>query len=927
MAESRSEVQGISPRIKLRRKLAVVPALALLLELYWAFARQPSYFWQWAASIFGVLLCFVIYVLCRNDSPPPPEEPDFPQKNIILFSDGTGNSSAKIFKTNVWRLYQALDLGPTTVATGQQVAAYYNGVGTSNFKPLQILGGIFGIGLKRNVLELYRFVCRNYHEKIGKDEKGDPVEIKDKIYAFGFSRGAFTIRVLVALIASEGIVTYDDERDLAHKTAAAYRHHLSGNKDNVPYLTLLLRAVIKPLIWLYDWLVWGKHYRQSENLQTCIEFVGVWDTVAAYGGPISELTRAIDKWIYPLSMPNYELSEKVKCARHALALDDERDSFQPLVWDEVHEAALVKRYDETGGKEGVPADRLKQVWFAGMHSDVGGGYPDESLSYIPLLWMIDELGERLRFVPSERDRYVALANAFAPIHDSREGVAAYFRYQPRKIDALMHYDGEDGQAMMRRTAQLRDPVYSRKDGKWRGLLTCCCVHESVFVRIAAGTDNYAPITLPEHFRIEPAKSGSHIGNPNYALLSNEVETILDRDAEPRALAQEAIWDWVWWRRITYFLTFLISLALATFPWWGARVPGLNITVDHRWALRTPIGWMEPFIPGFLKPWFQAFAESTIVFSLFVIAILACLAISQWQERNLRDLTRLVWWDAMNKDRQPAERRITFVQKFRSSGWYQLPFHVFKWYFLPFIFGVSMLLLLLYVTLIGIAQARLVYLEHEVFCATKMEPNKKNGGGEGFFLDVREPCNATGMKVEAKTTYQLDIAMSDGWRGGLGFASKPDGFSASEQFAMDRDLRSEQGTPGYVGAKTVGALEPWFNAAQLNLGAPFRRVVEAKWLQVLVEVRDTNSARTALQVECVALQARPGGVFTGTFRPTQNGDAFIFVNDAVLPWRSPDALYKANEGEAYARITRLKKQPDSMIKEKDASCTEVTRGKG
>src|SRR6202165_4007600 len=78
-------------------------------------------------------------------------------RKIILFSDGTGNSSSKVWRTNVWRTFQALDL------TGSgQVAIYDDGVGTSSFKPLAILGGVFGYGLRRNVLNIYAFVCRNY---------------------------------------------------------------------------------------------------------------------------------------------------------------------------------------------------------------------------------------------------------------------------------------------------------------------------------------------------------------------------------------------------------------------------------------------------------------------------------------------------------------------------------------------------------------------------------------------------------------------------------------------------------------------------------------------------------------------------------------------------------------------------------------------
>ena len=99
---------------------------------------------------------------------------------------------------------------PLPWACGRQIALYDNGVGTSRFKPLALLGGVFGYGLKRNVLDLYRFLCRNYNEG-------------DRIYAFGFSRGAFTIRVLVGMVAYLGLLKYDDERQLASQSAEVYR--------------------------------------------------------------------------------------------------------------------------------------------------------------------------------------------------------------------------------------------------------------------------------------------------------------------------------------------------------------------------------------------------------------------------------------------------------------------------------------------------------------------------------------------------------------------------------------------------------------------------------------------------------------------------------------------------------------------------------
>ena len=111
-------------------------------------------------------------------------------KNIVLLSDGTGNGAAKRHKTNVWRLYTALDLHDRN-----QIAMYDDGVGSQNSTLFKALGGAFGYGLKRNVLELYKYLCRNYRsEEQNKTDNENPDDVADKIFMFGFSRGAFTVR-------------------------------------------------------------------------------------------------------------------------------------------------------------------------------------------------------------------------------------------------------------------------------------------------------------------------------------------------------------------------------------------------------------------------------------------------------------------------------------------------------------------------------------------------------------------------------------------------------------------------------------------------------------------------------------------------------------------------------------------------------------
>jgi len=240
-------------------------------------------------------------------------------KNIILLSDGTGNSAAKVWRTNVWRVFESLDL-----TNARQVAIYDDGVGSSSFKPLAFLGGAFGWGLKRNVIDLYTFLCRNY-------------EPDAHIYAFGFSRGAFTMRVLIGLIDSQGLIPSTTiEAQLRRYAKAAYRaYRRERYHTNLSPLVTLLRALRDIITNTWNAVLGYQTYRQREgNPRPRIRFVGLWDTVAAYGLPIEEMTRGFSLWIWPLSLPDRRCSDLVDRACHALSLDDERTTFHPVLWSE-----------------------------------------------------------------------------------------------------------------------------------------------------------------------------------------------------------------------------------------------------------------------------------------------------------------------------------------------------------------------------------------------------------------------------------------------------------------------------------------------------------------------------------------------------------------------------------------------------------------
>lgn len=811
-------------------------------------------------------------------------------RSIFLFADGTGNSSAKLFKTNVWRMYEAIDLGGASPGARVQIGYYDNGVGTSAFRPLALLGGIFGIGLQGNVLRLYTFLCRNYLEG-------------DRIYMFGFSRGAYTIRLLADFVAHQGILAAPDER-LSYQVRAAYRNYRRVFKPNLPFGRLLVwvgRGLRDGFVGLENWIVAGlrklrgkQPLKRPERHNPDIEFVGVWDTVAAYGGPFAEFTRGIDDWVFPLTMPDYHLNKKVKKARHALSLDDERDAFWPLLWDECYEQDLVDK-----GK--VAADRLRQVWFAGVHSDVGGGYPDESLSYIPLLWMMDELGEDVDFLEEFVRRARDLANPYGPIHDSRAGPAAYYRYQPRKISAFMAPSRNGrltlGQRLKRKwpgwkglldflrnprtsleaTASLRQP--SAGGGPdWKGLLRSVCVHESVFARIIWGIDNYAPAALPAQFDIVRAPPRGKA----VPWLKPETLKALDKTTAEKNIRfdqQEEAWDLVWWRRLIYFLTIGATISILVAPWSG-RLQGLDkLCSDDRCFARSFLDIAFFFVPQSIRNSLNPWTTVPLAVILFAILIVALIAWGRRTERRFRDRVRQIWRSYLGQAALDQRKR-SGLRPIRESLRYQGLIFILKWNLLPSACGIATILALLYAALIVISQTTYAVAEADGAICTVSKPQKQDFAGPVQF-NTSDLCTDLGVSVTGGKPYRLTI----------------EAISADPKIPwFDENIPADP--------RRGNNKHPMIMIA----AAPLKRVTSANWMELITEVQDASADTWTRRLQ------RPGfGVdlrkheltfvknqtYETTFCPRWTGRLFLLVNDAA-PLLS-HYFYDNNRGGAQVSV--------------------------
>jgi uncharacterized protein (DUF2235 family) len=243
-------------------------------------------------------------------------------KNIIICYDGTGNEYGPN-NTNVVQLFKAIERNP------QQVGFYDPGVGTFSSIPYGeklgiLLGKAFGYGLFQNVADGYEYLMNTYQNG-------------DKVFIFGFSRGAFTARKLAALIAKFGVLE-------------------KGSRNLIPYVLKMYKNQKTS-----DQII--SDFRHDYCHECKPHFVGVWDTVASLG------------YIRGRKFNDNILHSDIGCGVHAIAINETRRKFPVSLWAPA--ASNSKQ-------------RIMQAWFAGVHSDVGGWYSERGLSDIALKWMLEQ---------------------------------------------------------------------------------------------------------------------------------------------------------------------------------------------------------------------------------------------------------------------------------------------------------------------------------------------------------------------------------------------------------------------------------------------------------------------------------------------------------------------------------------------------------
>ena len=266
-------------------------------------------------------------------------------KRLVVCCDGTWNKPDNRSVTNVEKIARTVQSDPAAAGGVSQLVYYVSGVGTGSYAADRVLGGAFGFGLFHNVIACYRFLAQNY-------------EPDDEIFILGFSRGAYTARSLAGMVARVGLLT---KVSLVEERLPA-AVHLYQRKD-------LPEGAFGSSV---------EEFKHDHCHDAKVTFLGVFDTVGALGVPgFGGLAPRFH---------DVQLGANVQRARHAMSIDDPRLKFAPTLWEAPSDHERVASAESRT----TTTDRVKQVWFEGAHSDVGGGLRETGLSDTTLLWMARE---------------------------------------------------------------------------------------------------------------------------------------------------------------------------------------------------------------------------------------------------------------------------------------------------------------------------------------------------------------------------------------------------------------------------------------------------------------------------------------------------------------------------------------------------------
>jgi hypothetical protein len=640
-----------------------------------------------------------------------------------------------------------------------------------------------------------------------------------------------------------------------------------------------------------------------------ITFAGLFDTVEAFGVPIEELRRAIDVAIWPISFNNRTLSPKVDCARHALSLDDERLTFHPLRFD---------RSNETD------TSRIKEVWFAGVHSDVGGGYPDCELALVPCVWMAEEARTHgLRFKEDAIEEIGAESSSLGPRHDSRKGASVFYRYAPRPLETSLEAGGI--------------PM----------------IHHSVAERMVDGSDNYAPLTLPhtaevllpngQTLQIDGFKRADVAFDKANAPgdLAHHMDiavAAVEQLKEPDPQLVERTLSSVLCRRILYFLMLGGAAVTIAWPWivdpvhewtraslarlpFGKQLAGAYTSLDSGLAAVLDVvrNAVTGLLPGYLKGWADAIADYPVLTVLLIVIVVVLWRSGGTMGDRINDRARISWGLGTHAPRRDIGNsfwvKMGAIGRARPVRWC---FRMLNTYVVP----TAVILLLAAVAAIGVARAifttqvgvgRICQIPEGATAAAVTDmplyAQRRTIAGETKLAEFNtaDICWWTGFTVEKGRKYTIGIEIKDHWFDRTVIAS-PYGFEAPDwKFTASVPFRRWVNAKWFAPVVKIDAVDTYEQVLRPINGAspdtePRRATIDDSQLgtfEPLTNLKNEAQLKRA-NVDWNTYQSPQHERFVAEFVADNDGDLFLYVNDAVNLFRlggGYDRFYRNNSGTA------------------------------
>lgn len=345
-------------------------------------------------------------------------------RRIALFLDGTWNTLND--NTNVWRLKSLF------AVNSEQICYYSAGVGTKRREKLS--GGMFGYGLDAEVIQAYEWLIEHYEQD-------------DRLFIFGFSRGAYTARSLSGFISKCGLLKPGSPISL-NQLYARYRKgataHTIRDLKNHEIANLSIEDR------------WLKEY--SRDIP--VYFQGVFDTVGALGIPFGHIP-VISRSNYGFLETDLRINNAF--AYHALAIDEHREAFAPTLWRKTVKAGVPTTPPRT-------VAQVEQRWFVGAHADVGGGYEDGLLAQVPLRWLMAKAQSHgLIFKDTVNidgdENQACIHNSFKEMADGIYSACKLWRPYYREIGAAPVVNGDET------TTNINETIDGSVFDRWRKDLT------------------------------------------------------------------------------------------------------------------------------------------------------------------------------------------------------------------------------------------------------------------------------------------------------------------------------------------------------------------------------------------------------------------------------------------------------------------------